>query len=213
MSERRRFFPATPVQRVPGRTVELEMQLRPEAPVAPAQAPAEPPPAGGCELFGVGWFIDTSTIGWNHSVSVLSETLADGRTHFWDDGFKAQHMYWQGSPEHVGGWGRPIPEPGFHCTELRLWRAGPGFPMVFYGMLQGASMTAVRWELSWDAPMAENPGVSEFGDFAYTWGNVLCVQLVEDGGGGLPAVELTATAFCAEQAVGTLILGWERPGW
>ena len=85
--------------------------------------------------------------------------------------------------------------------------------MVFYGMLQGASMTAVRWELSWDAPMAENPGVSEFGDVAYTWGNVLCVQLVEDGGGGWPAVELTATAFCAEQAVGTLIFGCERPGW
>ena len=34
MSERRRFFPATPVQRVPGRTVELEMQLRPEPQLA-----------------------------------------------------------------------------------------------------------------------------------------------------------------------------------
>ena len=40
MSERRRFFPATPVQRVPGRTVELEMQLRPEAPAAPPTNPA-----------------------------------------------------------------------------------------------------------------------------------------------------------------------------
>lgn len=44
MTERRRFFPATPVQRVPGRTVELEMQLRPEAPVlAPAALPAKSP--------------------------------------------------------------------------------------------------------------------------------------------------------------------------
>ena len=45
MTERRRFFPATPVQRVPGRTVELEMQLRPEVP----EATPEPQLAGDCE--------------------------------------------------------------------------------------------------------------------------------------------------------------------
>ena len=41
MTPRRRFFPSTTVQKVPGRTVELEMQLRPvaTAPV-PAAAPA-----------------------------------------------------------------------------------------------------------------------------------------------------------------------------
>lgn len=43
MSERRRFFPATPVQRVPGRTVELEMQLRAVPAAVPAATAAELP--------------------------------------------------------------------------------------------------------------------------------------------------------------------------
>lgn len=43
MSERRRFFPATPVQQVPGRTVELEMQLRAVPAAVPAATAAELP--------------------------------------------------------------------------------------------------------------------------------------------------------------------------
>ena len=43
MTDRRRFFPATPVQRVPGRTVELEMQLRAVPAAVPAATAAELP--------------------------------------------------------------------------------------------------------------------------------------------------------------------------
>ena len=51
IQQRRRFFPSTPVQTVPGRSVELEVQVRPAgvvaapAPTAPAPAPTAPAPA------------------------------------------------------------------------------------------------------------------------------------------------------------------------
>lgn len=44
IQQRRRFFPSTPVQTVPGRSVELEVQVRPAGVVA-ASAPTAPAPA------------------------------------------------------------------------------------------------------------------------------------------------------------------------
>ena len=41
MTQRRRFFPSTPVQTVPGRTVEMEVQVRRTAPI-PATSVVEP---------------------------------------------------------------------------------------------------------------------------------------------------------------------------
>ena len=41
MTQRRRFFPSTPVQTVPGRTVEMEVQVRRPAPI-PATSVVEP---------------------------------------------------------------------------------------------------------------------------------------------------------------------------
>ncbi|QIL81792.1 hypothetical protein G7047_19120 [Diaphorobacter sp. HDW4A] len=55
MSQRRRFFPATRAQQIPGNTVEVEFQLQPEA-----QAAAEPsePGACQCDIYGAMWSID-----------------------------------------------------------------------------------------------------------------------------------------------------------
>ncbi len=52
MTERRRFFPSKLAQQVPGRTVELEMQLQPQQEVVP------PAGACSCDVLGVALFPD-----------------------------------------------------------------------------------------------------------------------------------------------------------
>ena len=44
MTQRRRFFPSTPVQTVPGRTVEIEVQVRRIAPAPAPEVPVVEPP-------------------------------------------------------------------------------------------------------------------------------------------------------------------------
>lgn len=44
MTQRRRFFPSTPVQTVPGRTVEMEVQVRRIAPAPAPEVPVVEPP-------------------------------------------------------------------------------------------------------------------------------------------------------------------------
>lgn len=44
MTQRRRFFPSTPVQTVPGRTVEMEVQVRRTAPALVPEVPVVEPP-------------------------------------------------------------------------------------------------------------------------------------------------------------------------
>ena len=44
MTQRRRFFPSTPVQTVPGRTVEMEVQVRRTAPAPAPEVPVVEPP-------------------------------------------------------------------------------------------------------------------------------------------------------------------------
>lgn len=49
MTVRRRFYPSTPSQREPGKTVAVEMLLRPEVPeVTDAASTPTPEPSGGC---------------------------------------------------------------------------------------------------------------------------------------------------------------------
>lgn len=55
MTERRRFFPAMPVQQVPGRTVELEMRLTPQPEPVPVK-PEKPQEPVVCEItYALGW--------------------------------------------------------------------------------------------------------------------------------------------------------------
>lgn len=71
MTVRRRFFPAAPVQQIPGRSVELALQLRP-APAVVAPAPSGDDGGGGGGGEGVGpaillepWDFSSSRDFWN----------------------------------------------------------------------------------------------------------------------------------------------------
>ena len=85
MAPRRRFFPSTTVQKVPGRTVELEMQLRPVA-TAPA-------PGGGTGPANVTWLPHQSLWG----VGRQTVFLGDGQ---WDinNGRGIPRSIWEGVP-------------------------------------------------------------------------------------------------------------------
>lgn len=73
---RRRFFPGQPVQTTPGKTVELEVQLRPEAPVPEPAAPA--PPSGVCDVVGPALLIDPRAPP-RGETSTMRETFAGWR--------------------------------------------------------------------------------------------------------------------------------------
>ena len=119
---RRRFFPARRVQTVPGRSVELEMQLRPGAaapePAALPPAPPEPPPpAGGCvcDVHGVAWLVHPESIGdwW----AVMDTFDAIGRV---------THLTAQVSPY--------------------------GMTRHLVGVIEGVTLCDASWEYVWELP-------------------------------------------------------------
>lgn len=212
MSERRRFFPATPVQRVPGRTVELEMQLRPEAPVVvPAPQPA---PLGECDLVGAGWLLGSHLDSWYRDVLQV-DALPDGRTRIWDAWGETVDSLWVGEPAHVdeNGAARPIPGPGFRCVHVGVrdseWA---GLGSLFHAVLQGEGMTQAHWQFAWSGRAPGEP-VSPLGHVVTTWGNVLQVRAVADETGSGGESLLTATAFCGGRPVDELTLRFEQADW
>lgn len=202
MTQRRRFFPSSPVQKVPGKTAEFGMQLQPLAKV-----PAQEPPTGISNLFGAGWLVPTLS---DYSGYLTSAQLPDGRYEIKDvygDGLESS--IWEGVPVVVDAdyVVHPVSGPGFHCTELQLdttyWVEWPG--RTFFGVLQGTDMSAVRWEIAWDAPSEGNPAVSRQGHYAETYGNVVQVR-ASNTDGSLEMIDtLTARAFSGGQQVALLI--------
>ena len=75
---RRRFFPGQPVQTTPGKTVELEVQLRPEAPVPEPAAPAPSPGDCVCKVVGPALLIDPRSPG-GEGQNHMRETFAGWR--------------------------------------------------------------------------------------------------------------------------------------
>lgn len=208
MAPRRRFFPSTKVQTVPGRTVELEMQLR--------RSPVSKPVShngtgdGADDLIGVGWFTPIFN-GWTEWIW---EEQPDGRWNVYGDGASS---LWDGTGD---GSGAPSPSATFRCVELLAradWAEGPRTQHV--GVLQGATMSNVRWEASWDAPSPSDPSVSGgIGNRFSTWGNVILVEQINTGGSGGPdgsewTETLNATAFSGGLAVGTLVLHCFHPAY
>lgn len=204
MSERRRFFPATPVQRVPGRTVELEMQLRPEAPV---------PPAVGVPA--ATWLPGRFTTMWQNGGSPEISAEADGRTriHFW-----VRHQtWWVGEPMLVGGVPAPLPTPAWRCVQVDM---EPGrAESALYGVLWDAPAGA-EWVLAWDSPADPAPDlpllqgwqVSSLGDRARVDQALVTVVFVEDGG-NIGEAQLVARAMLGDTVLGELVLNVTRQGW
>ena len=122
---RRRFFPATPVQQVPGRTVELEVQLRPAAP------PAPPAAEEGCNCdvaYALAWPERLSPSGWElGSVDSAMDVLAfsvegAGSFAFWMYWYEAMFLPFQ--VVNVLGNGR-VPLPSGCSVE---WVPDDGWP-------------------------------------------------------------------------------------
>lgn len=192
MAPRRRFFPSTTVQKVPGRTAELEMQLRP---VATAAAPA---PAN------VTWLPHQSL--WEGFVP-QTVFLGDGQ---WDinNGRGIPRSIWEGVPGNLDDV-RPELSAEFHCTEIEVvtsyWiRARRD--LEYFGVIQGATLVDARWEFEWDPANVGNPSFSQRMHRAWAFGNVIRVLLSATGGGRKSRETLTARAYSGGAQVGELKL-------
>jgi len=203
MLQRRRFFPATPVQHVPGKTVALELQLK-RGEKAKVQAP---PASGAGEVFGVGWLTPTlEDDNWVYT----STQLEDGRYRIVElYGGGLEDSIWEGVPvsssaEHVA---RPISGPGFHCTELQVdtsyFLYWPG--LTYFGVIEGSGLSDARWEFEWDFPSGVDPTVSRRGHIVAAYGNILQVRVSATDGSMDEIDTLTARAFSGGKQVGQLI--------
>lgn len=194
MTPRRRFFPSTTVQKVPGRTVELEMQLRPvaTAPV-PAAAPAN-----------VTWLPHQSL--WEGFVP-QTVFLGDGQ---WDinNGWAIPRSIWEGVPGNLDDV-RPELSAEFRCTEIEVvtsYWIESGRDLEYFGVIQGATLVDARWEFEWDPANVNNPSFSQRMHRAWAFGNVIRVLLSATGGGLESQETLIARAFSGGAQVGELKL-------
>ena len=195
MAPRRRFFPSTTVQKVPGRTVELEMQLRPVA-TAPVPA-AAPAPAN------VTWLPHQSL--WE-GVGRQTVFLGDGR---WDinNGRGIPRSIWEGVPGNLDD---VLPELSaeFRCTEIEVvtYLIKARRDLEYFGVIQGATLVDARWDFEWNEPHLENPAYSKRLHRAEVFGNVVRVLLTRPDGGQKSQETLTARAYSGGAQVGELKL-------
>lgn len=200
MTQRRRFFPSVPAQKVPGKTAEFGMQLQP---LAVAAVP------DGCDLYGAGWFSPA----FGASDEWSWEAQADGK---WMVSSSNATSMWEGGPGgELTGWRPPVPSAAFRCVGLQVVPWVSSTPHV--GVIQGVSMSDARWEAVWDKPSLDSPAISEVGSRFDTWGNVIIVRQFDTGYGGIDGMDgvetLTATAFCGGSAVATLVLHCRYPAY
>ena len=195
MTPRRRFFPSTTVQKVPGRTVELEMQLRPVA-TAPVPA-AAPAPAN------VTW-LPHQSLWYGVRRTVF---LGDGQ---WDinNGWGIPRSIWEGVPGNLDDV-RPELSAEFRCTEIEvvttyLIPAGRG--LEYFGVIQGATLVDARWEFEWDPANVDYPSFSQRLHSAEVFGNVVRVLLTPPDGSLESRETLTARAYSGGAQVGELKL-------
>ena len=196
MASRRRFFPSRPVQQVPGRTVELEMQLRPVA-TAPAPA-AAPAPAN------VTWLPHQSL--WD-GVGRETDFLGDGQ---WDinNGRGIPRSIWEGVPGNLDDV-RPELSAEFRCIEIEVvtsYWIELGRDLEYFGVIQGATLADARWDFEWNEPHLENPAYSKRLHRAEVFGNVVRVLLTPTDGGPESRETLTARAYSGGAQVGELKL-------
>ena len=135
-----------------------------------------PAPAGACSVFGAGWLV---TLG-----------LGDEDNWVFEGSDVSAHDY----------------SADFRCTQIEIEtiyrKEWPGH--TFFAVMQGESMSDVRWEFEWDTP-GDDPSVSAMGHAASSFGNVFQVKTQETYGEEGDAREtLTVRAFCGDELVSTL---------
>lgn len=197
MTERRRFFPARPVQQVPGQTVGLQGRLRPVAAPAPvAQA------AGGDvgDVACTGWLAP-----WLCGAEFLSvDVLPGGETEITGPWQGMEVSLWQGTPLLLdeAGFARPVPGGDFVCTEIQInssldadYREGGVMAVAPGGV----------WEFEWDAPSGD-PANSVGGRSVIVAGDVLAVVIPVTSSSSEDIETLTARAFAGDALVMELVL-------
>lgn len=230
MTERRRFFPARPVQTIPGNTVELAVQLR-KLPALDAPAP-EPEPAGApwvswLPVVGRAPYFDGYSVSLDAGLLRYETQGSANPRSFWFEGDAPLHYQpWPDVPNVIGppGFERalPIAQEGWRCTRIDDTLADVG--AVYQGVVMGTPAGAdITWELTWDAapyvgafnkiPVLTNasPGhaASRSGHTASATGPLLTVctaYYYTPEGIELPEETLTAIASVNGQEVGRLVI-------
>lgn len=206
MTERRRFFPARPVQQVPGQTVDLQVRLRPTA------APA---PAAAADVVCTGWLVPWLCAATPELIAV--DVLPDGTTEihgiYYDPDISMDYgslegSIWVGTPVLLDGTGRarPIPGDGFACTELQVNTTGylpyPG--RHFMALAPGGT-----WQAEWDSAPTD-PLVAASGHRVTLAGSTLAVALLDTDTGSDAIETLTARAYSGTTQVAQLVLRARR---
>ena len=191
MAPRRRFFPSTTAQKVPGRTVELEMQLRPA-------------PGGGTGPANVTWLPHQSL--WD-GAERQTDFLGDGQ---WDinNGWGIPRSIWEGVPGNLDDV-RPELSAEFRCIEIEVvtsYLVELGRDLEYFGVIRGATLADARWDFEWNEPHLENPAYSKRLHRAEVFGNVVRVLLTPTDGSLESRETLTARAYSGGAQVGELKL-------
>lgn len=203
---RRRFFPSSPAQSIPGRTVELEMQLQ-KAAVQPVAAEA-PVAAGAC----TGWIVPWLAVAPADYLDVVAQP--DGRTDVFGNGIGAMDVdyrplissVWRGVPAALDLLGRAVPAPalGFFCQEIDI---STFYEYQFPGRYFMAMAPGGSWQASWDRPYDVGSPASSMGHRFEISGEALVVILSSTAGGDGSDVDvLTATALMPDGQETQLIL-------
>ena len=202
---RRRFFPSSPAQSIPGRMVELEMQLQKAA--VQQVAAAAPVAAGAC----TGWLVPWLAVAPYEYLDVVA--LPDGRTDVFGNGSDSDGLdytplrasVWSGMPASLDGMGRAraVPASGFICQEIEIdttyFYQFPGRHVI--AMAPGGS-----WLAAWDNPSEADPLVSAIGHRFEVVGDTLLVLLLSTDGSAAGVDTLTATALMPNGQETQLIL-------
>ena len=218
--QRRRFFPARPVQQVPGRRVELAVQVRKEG---AAPAPPQAPVAGGA----VSWvapsplipeWASTTTAAmdgepgrWMVSAATV-DLLFEGEVLPWptvefpevDPGVGYRDEPWWG--EYGQQLPPTIPSGSWRCTRISYYASvhNEYGHMYYAGAYFGPGAERVQWELAWSSP-GTVPGSSSDGSMAVPYGAAIYVYPVRHSLMSLIAPStLVATAMLDGATVGTL---------
>lgn len=228
MTIRRRFFPAQAAQQLPGRTLELSAQLRPEGVPPTLAAPGPVAPGEGQVLTWLptgGGSGDAATFNYEQEIAPDQWYFSDDETGAW----ASIESWWHGQPFATRleyNWGIEdfesvpiaIAGPDFYCRKWRSpvmsWAAS-----TLYAAVIGQAIGAIRWELAWDNGPISTSHASDATGWCRAWAhaNLLTVRFDPpfdydewSDHNGRP-FNFVAQAFDGPDPVGQVELTWD-PG-